>query len=182
MSTSEWLCGSAWLIAIMTTVPPMTCAGCSRDEREELARNTKRRILSSDSVLVIDYPEGIPVKGLKPVKFRVAAQAFREQLANAIEVREVLRLNLGKVSTAQLTREVSTTQLTVLEFYESGTRTLRLHLFGSSGDLDEDGETFTVFVEDFIDSKETMAEFTASLSRVVKAKVLQVASTTPAKQ
>jgi hypothetical protein len=129
--------------------------------RRNVAQNTKRLILASDSIVVTAAGGRKPRK--EDVTFRVTEQAFREQLAGGIE--------FGDLYPRLETRTIGNHLL--LEFYESGTRTLLLHLLHQPSDLSDDRWTLVVYVHDYVSQRETTIYSTERLYRLVEAKVLQ---------
>ena len=153
----------AWSVALMATAAlPIICAGCSRDESEELSRNTKRLILGSDSVVVTTLRRNDD-DAQEDETFRVTKEAFRKKLASAIE--------FGDIDTGSWA--FSAGEATRLEFFESGIRTLVLTLVGSPDDLS--GGRQTVFVDDCVNQKKKTAVCsTENLYQIVKMKTLQI--------
>lgn len=151
-----------WSIALMATVAlPIICAGCSRNESEELSRNTKQLILGSDSVVVTTLRRNDD-DTQEDETFRVTEEVFREQLASAIEFGDICP-GSGAFSAGEITR---------LEFCESGIRTLVLTLVGPPDGLS--GGRQTVLVDDYVNQKKVAIYSTENLYQIVKRKVRQM--------
>jgi len=137
-------------------------AGCSREDVDKIAEDTRKLILSADSVVITVVRTRVREdrKGVRERHtFRIADEAFRNELADAIEFPHVTYRE----------GSYSTNEFVALEFYKSGVPTLRLELVGSPSKLS--GGRQTVLVETYSNHKMIEVESTANLYDTVDLRV-----------
>jgi hypothetical protein len=133
-----------------------------RRYNSELQKETKRLILASDRVVVTTLRRNDDDIHENET-FRVTEEAFREQLAGAIEFGDVYLASWA----------ISAAEATKLEFFESGIRTLVLTLAGPPDDLS--GGRITAIVQYGANPKEPiMADCTEDIYHIVRRKARQI--------
>jgi len=156
------LCSAARAVSLIAIASLLIIsAGCSSEDSDEIERNTRKLILSSDMVeLTTSGREEDGIVDLERQTFLIKKEAFRKQLADAIEFGDIIHKSGSNVAV----------RVTTLQFYESGILTLTLQLVGQPDSLS--GGRQPVFVHDHTNHKKVEIESTADLYDTIESEYL----------